>query len=593
MEIMIKQFIQYSQKKLDNYTIKKKLYLLYIFCVLIPLIITDSIILSIVIQTEKAARKHDMENTANAVKYNISLSIEQAETFAKNIYLNHDINEFMNVQYKSPLDYYNGYLKLMKDSLFKSSLGTSNMVITMYADNPTIINGSEFSRLEMIKESEWYQYLQQSEQDIICYIYYEDKINTESRRKISVIRKLNFYKKDTFEKILKVDLDYSQMTRSLINANYDNPVYICMDDRIIFSNDGHSGLIKNFDTFSKEEKKQIGYHQSMSIYGTQLDIYILNIKLHILQQLKENLLLILFLIFVNAFFPFLMMQGINHSFTIRFRQISEAFEQVKEEKLQEIKQISGTDEIAVLMHNYNKMVIRINELIQTVYKDKLKKQEMDIARKNAELLALHSQINPHFLFNALESIRMRSILKKEYETAKMVEKLAIMERQNVEWGNDIVTIEEEINFVKAYLELQKYRFGERLSYFIEVEESCQTIQIPRLTLVTFVENACVHGIENKIAKSWIFVRVYKNEDWIFLEIEDTGGGIKPYIAEELKEKMEQASIEQLKKKGRVGIVNACLRLKMVTDDKVKFDLESEENIGTIVTIKIPKEREES
>lgn len=288
-----------------------------------------------------------------------------------------------------------------------------------------------------------------------------------------------------------------------------------------------------------------------------------------------------------------MMQGINHSFTIRFRQISEAFEQVNEEKLQEIKQISGTDEIAVLMHNYNKMVIRINELIQTVYKDKLKKQEMDIARKNAELLALHSQINPHFLFNALESIRMRSILKKEYETAKMVEKLAIMERQNVEWGNDIVPIEEEINFVKAYLELQKYRFGERLSYFIEVEESCQTIQIPRLTLVTFVENACVHGIENKIAKSWIFVRVYKNEGWIFLEIEDTGGGIKPYIAEELKEKMEKASIEQLKKKGRVGIVNACLRLKMVTDDKVKFDLESEENIGTIVTIKIPKEREES
>lgn len=107
------------------------------------------------------------------------------------------------------------------------------------------------------------------------------------------------------------------------------------------------------------------------------------------------------------------------------------------------------------------MAARTNELIQTVYKNKLVEQEMLVSRKNAELLALHSQINPHFLFNALESIRMHSILKNENETADMVEKLAVMQRQYVEWGEDSVTIEQEVEFVKAYLALQKYRFGER------------------------------------------------------------------------------------------------------------------------------------
>lgn len=81
---------------------------------------------------------------------------------------------------------------------------------------------------------------------------------------------------------------------------------------------------------------------------------------------------------------------------------------------------------------------------------------------------MHSQINPHFLFNALESIRMHSILKQENETADMVEKLALMQRQYVEWGADCVEIEQEIEFVKAYLALQKYRFGERLNYDINI-----------------------------------------------------------------------------------------------------------------------------
>ena len=171
-----------------------------------------------------------------------------------------------------------------------------------------------------------------------------------------------------------------------------------------------------------------------------------------------------------------------------------------------ISYVRGKDEIGSLMRNYNRMVARTNELIQIVYKNKIKEQEMLVERQNAELLALHSQINPHFLFNALESIRMHSLLKNEYETADMVEKLALMQRQYVEWGNDSVEIRREMEFVRAYLGLQKYRFGERLSYSLEVEEDCLDIKIPKMTVVTFVENACVHGIEAKTAPGWIFVR---------------------------------------------------------------------------------------
>ena len=240
-----------------------------------------------------------------------------------------------------------------------------------------------------------------------------------------------------------------------------------------------------------------------------------------------------------------------------------------------------------MIRNYNRMVKRTNELIQTVYKNKIKEQEILVGRKNAELLALQSQINPHFLFNALESIRMRSILKKENETADMVEKLAIMQRQYVDWGNDFVLVEQEIEFVKAYLSLQKYRFGDRLNYNLDIEPECMKIRIPKLTVVTFVENACVHGIESKASPGWIFVRIYQKEEQLLIEIEDTGSGMKEEQLHQIEQDMQNANIEMLKNKKSVGMLNACLRLKMCSENHVNFEIDGEEGTGIWITIRIP------
>ncbi|MBR3771992.1 MAG: histidine kinase, partial [Clostridium sp.] len=321
--------------------------------------------------------------------------------------------------------------------------------------------------------------------------------------------------------------------------------------------------------------------------GYQLKIYVIEPKLTLLNDLLGNLPLIASLIILSIILPLLLMRALNHSFVTRLQELSTVFGRMTEDKLEQLPNVTGKDEIGSLMHNYNRMAARTNQLIQIVYKNKLKEQEMDIARQNAELLALHSQINPHFLFNALESIRMHSILKNEKETANMVEKLALMQRQYVEWGNDFVTIEQEMEFVKAYLGLQKYRFGDRLSYEIDVEEHLLPVKIPKLTVVTFVENACVHGIESKLTPGWVFVRAYQEKEILCLEIEDTGSGMEDSYRLQLIEKMKDANIAQLKEKGRVGIINACLRLKMLTKNQVDFELDGEEGAGTMVLIRIP------
>lgn len=573
--------------RINNYKVQKKLHMLYICCVLIPLVITDSVILAIVLRSDSASRKHELENIANAVRYSIAGSIDTAAMTVKDIYMNKYINNFLDGTYESALDYYNHYRSFMKDSLFESSMGSSSSTVTMYADNDTIINGGEFARLEGVKDTEWYQYLDESGQDIVLYTYY-DESNTpavEAKRKISLIRRMNFYKREGCEKIIKLDLDYSGIVRDLMQMNYDAPVYICSNRKILFSNDGNSSVGKDFEIFDMQA--DIGYEEGMVSYGQGMDIYVLRKSQSAWKLIWSNLPLILFLICINAFLPWMFMKLLNRSFTERLQELSSVFDKIEGDNLQEIQRARGSDELGMLMRNYNKMAGRINELIQTVYKDRLKEQEMDIARQNAELLALHSQITPHFLFNALESIRMHSILKKEMETAHMVEMLAVMERQYVDWGTDLVTIKEELNFAQAYLELQKYRFGERLSYKIEMEDGCSGYYIPKLSVVTFVENACVHGIENKSTPGWVFVRVYMEKEKLCLEVEDTGNGIDDALLRELQYNMSHCGIASLKKKGQVGIMNACLRLRMVTGDAVIFALESEAGAGTSITIQMP------
>lgn len=578
------------ERLLDDYKLKKKLLILYICCVLIPLVATDSIVLYIVVHSEQVENQHVMENDASAVQYSLSNIIEHASGTAKNIYMNEYVEEFLNTEYETAMDYVVAYHTFMKNSLFDSSIGLDNSQITIYADNETIVNGGEFGRLSSIRETEWYQYLQQSGQDFVLYFYYDDSKSpaVDAKRKLCFVRKMNFFGTGSCEKVVRVEMDYSNLVRVLNNMNYESRVYICQDGKILLSNDGYSNVGQDFLAFDKYD--EVGYEKEISYYGTTWQLYILKGENSVMASIGENMPLILLLLLSNAVLPWILMSQINRSITMRMQELSRAFESVDKDRLMELPIARGKDEIGSLMQNYNRMVRRTNELIQTVYKERLREQEMDIARQNAELLALHSQINPHFLFNALESIRMHSILKQEYETADMVEKLAIMERQNVDWGNDTVEIKREIEFVEAYLGLQKYRFGERLSYELDIDDSCRELRIPKLTVVTFVENACVHGIESKTAPGWIFVRIFKETQLLCIEVEDTGDGLDEEQLATLRERMQEASIERLKEKGRVGMLNACLRLKMMTENKTQFVIESEKGVGTMVQIRIPLEK---
>lgn len=465
---------------------------------------------------------------------------------------------------------------------------TGSSLITLYTDNSTIVSGGTVRNLNLIKESGWYRDLNEKGTEQMLYFAYEPEVPgavMHPERHVYFVRKMNYYGGGQSEKLLKIEMDYSTINKNLQNLNYDTPVYICHEGKIIFSNRDGENIGDEYEKFS--DYKEVEYKKTSNIYGAQLEIYVLRPETDLIGKLVERLPMLLLLFSINIFFPLLMVLLLNRSLTARISKLSSIFRNTEDENLIEIEDVAAKDEIGDLMRNYNRMASRIKTLVKIVYKNKIHEQEMTVARQKAELLALRSQINPHFLFNALESIRMHSVIKKEKTTAEMVEKLAVMQRQYVDWGEDIIEVGQEMDIVRNYMDLQQYRFGTRLSYELDVEDECQHQKIPKLTIVTFAENACVHGIEKKTVPGWVFIRVYRENEKMCIEVEDTGEGMTENEINSMRQKMENASIELLENEKGVGVINACLRLKMMSHDRVHFELSGEEGTGVTVLIRLP------
>lgn len=179
---------------MNNIRLSRKLTILYVMCVLLPLVVTDSAVLYIVLNNQHAKQRHAMENEASAIQYSLTNNIDYAAATAKQIYMNEYIERYLNRDYADALAYVEAYQDFVKTTLFKGGAGMDNTIITMYADNPTIVNGGEFSQLSAIENTRWYQTFEDSGQDTMLYFYYDDEKSpaVEAKRKVLFLKRLDF-----------------------------------------------------------------------------------------------------------------------------------------------------------------------------------------------------------------------------------------------------------------------------------------------------------------------------------------------------------------------------------------------------------------
>lgn len=225
-----------------------------------------------------------------------------------------------------------------------------------------------------------------------------------------------------------------------------------------------------------------------------------------------------------------------------------------------------------------------------VYWEEEERKKLEVMKKRVELYTLQSQINPHFLYNTLDSIRGRALLDGNREIASMTEVLSKFFRYCISCDESLVKLREEISHIEDYYYIQKYRFEDRFDMAVEIEsKEVYEYYIPRMTLQPLVENAMIHGLEKVNRKGLLKIRCIATEKKVVLTVSDNGVGMDVEQLDKLNRQMDGMLLSGKKRNNHSGIAisNVNARIKMTFGEEYGIRYRSMENVGTDVEVLMP------
>jgi len=341
-------------------------------------------------------------------------------------------------------------------------------------------------------------------------------------------------------------------------------------------NIGKNNLVSITKDLKEDYGKNSAYIGNKEMMLSYTKIYSSNWKLvyivpytEFTKNLKPIFNLTLLVIISCLFISFLISMYISTSLTSPIKKLLIAMKNVTK------VDFKYGDEIGSLGNQYNEMLDSTSNLIEKVYK-------LQIKEKEAEIKALQAQINPHFLYNTLDSIFWRAEMAKEKDISEMVYALSKLFRLTLNNGNETTYVKAEKEFIEYYLLLQKNRYKDKLTYSIDIEEGILSYPMPKLILQPFVENAILYGTEKNFGHSNIIIRGYLEDEKINFWIEDDGIGIDQ---EKIKDLLNMNFKSDIKKGYAINNINQ--RLNLYYNGDYKLVIYSEVGKGTKVQIVIP------
>lgn len=444
--------------------------------------------------------------------------------------------------------------------------------VTYYInDDFQIVNNfsSRFHSINDITDEKWYQELNENE-----------TVWASVEGKLSIAR--NLYSQDDYTMkvgVLVVSLDSDMLEELLINSEKEQIFFIVdADSNVLLTNDSEhyysSILLDNNSEYYCDEFKMVetdvdNYYYRYSEISDS-DIYLFSIvpsdslkraNNEVMDQTRYMYILMAALIII-------LIAPITRLTTKKLKLIGDTMEEMKDGSLKKITSDGGEkDEISLLIHKYNDMVDTVEESLKQQY-------ALGEEKKDAELRALQSQINPHFLYNTLDMINWMAQKNEKDNVKEVIQAMSKFYRMTLSKGEDIIAIRDELNMCEAYMNIQKKRFKGRINYIQNVEEDIYDCLIPKITLQPIIENAIVHGInEKKDLRGMIRVDGWQEDGRVILSVTDDGVGFH--------------KDDNTGNGSHYGMKNIQKRLEVFYGEKIELQVESTVGIGTCVIINIP------
>ena len=360
-------------------------------------------------------------------------------------------------------------------------------------------------------------------------------------------------------------------------------------------------LLYQSEKETEDSAKEFSEATRISMYISETSLTLLDKELKtyermyrgIIAQSKELNKLGVWLFLLITSLSMLLTYWISLSITRPVEKLTKAANELSKGRFDLQIKVDSNDEIAFLAKTFDHMRVNINNLISEIQEKAQLEHELQqnkLLLQESQLISLQSQINPHFLFNTLNTLSKKAYLEGSEETSEMIVNVAGLLRYSLKRLDRSVTLYEEVAVLKQYIDIQKARFTERLQLHMDVDDACLNVQIPGLSLQPIIENAVIHAVEPEENGGVIWIRIWDGEDKVRIEIKDDGPGMPE---EKIRQILEGEQIVQTGGHSTgIGLSNVVKRLRLFYENEDVLEIQSEMGYGTKVVLNISKTRRE-
>lgn len=571
-----------------------KFILIYIVGVLLPIMVINLVFLDRISELIKSREQQNMEISLERARKDIHDFIEGGVAVSYTLSTDKNLYEMLDRTYKDSIEFYGAFDEQLRDRL-SSYMPVNNQIerISVFTNNRSIVSGGNYQIMnDKVWTSEWYKQAEASSNQVVAAAYRTSENNNtaSSIPMLSVIEWLdNYISYSKYEKLLRIDLDLSEVYDVIVREKDYLSLYLVNEqNQIVMSADSGYQRVTDepYPLFEQPEDSgqelhvvplgTANYLKGWRIIGItqgeRITQAIMDIRLYAAVMATTVTLL-------TSAFIYVMLRSYNY----RVKRLSRHMQKVTNEKFELIRIDEGRDEIGGLIHNFNRMTSRINSLINDVYKLEIQSKNLEMERVRAELNFLQSQMNPHFLFNTLNAILVVCTKNKYDDVTDIIKSLSRLLRRLLRWKEDLVSLQEEMQFIEMYLKIEKFRFRDKFDYQFEIEEQALEYKIPKLSMQPLVENSCKHGLQTIEGLGIIKVRAAVEENRLQITVSDNGKGIGPAQLKDLLHNIRTEDSSGL----NIGMRNVYRRLELYYADQVTFEIISRPDEGTAVSFGIP------
>lgn len=585
--------------KLKNFfkdiRLREKLLLFYLIGGILPLVLADvymySSVRNVMLEQEKQATLNELTNIADSISECISVT----EEISKRLYFNESIEHIAFTSYRS-------YDEILKD--YRDCDTVTDFIryyyqeiagITIYMYNPTISDNEYFVYADE-KKREDLHYVETVSRAGAPYWYYAyDDVTGKYHLRLARV----LYTTE-MERVGVAVLQMQNKRSELpITEREDDTFFLYNDEIVLHSNatekDGRAVL-------RLMEQKSGDSYAGRVVYRGE-DYLLSFVKLHppycddfytvaSLRPYREIAALATATAFGNIV-PMLLCVAVavalilifSNYFSGRINIFKDEMHRAATGDFTVTAALDGRDEIAELHDDLISMIRDIQELMDRVVQEQVQKEQLNTRQKEVEFKMLASQINPHFLYNTLETIRMQARVNGQPEIEELTKMLAKLMRRNIQATDSLQPLRAELQLVEYYLKIQDYRFHDRIRYEIITDERArqEELFVMPLLIQPFVENAYAHGLESKESGGLIKIRV-ELRTHLWITVEDNGCGMEKERLEEVRNSLND--FDNLDRT-HIGICNVNQRIRIRYGDHYGVTIESTAGEGTSVTIKLP------